>query len=423
MPQRDRIDSLDILRGLAILGILLMNLPGFGTYYVAFFGNAPLAGWTPADQLAWKGLEIFAEGTQRGLLQLLFGAGMILFTARAMQPEGPVEVADRWFRRNLWLVAFGLLHVFVLLFPGDILFIYGLAALLAFPFRRLSARWLLVLGLAWTVVDGGRGLADYLERRELQQQVQAGEPAAIESWAGLAQEFDIPQEALEGDRELRLAPYPVFAEYARATWVEQRAKSLEVFFISVPEALCGMLLGAALFKWGVVQGQRSRRFYLLLLLAGYAIALPLRWVEVVEHLRFDPAPRLVWFTEEIARWAMTLGHLAAVHLLLGSRPGRRLLAPFKAVGRTAFSLYLMQSVVAGWLIFPGIGLGLFAQFGWAAMTGIALAIMAAQVLLANLWLRLFAMGPLEWLWRSLVEWRRLPFARAGAGGSAEGATA
>ena len=71
MPQRDRIDSLDILRGLAILGILLMNLPGFGTYYVAFFGNAPLAGWTPADQLAWKGLEIFAEGTQRGLLQLL----------------------------------------------------------------------------------------------------------------------------------------------------------------------------------------------------------------------------------------------------------------------------------------------------------------------------------------------------------------
>ncbi len=413
MPQRERIDSLDILRGLAILGILLMNLPGFGTYYAAFFGLAPLAGWTPADRAAWTGLELFAEGSQRGLLQLLFGAGMILFTARAMTSDGPVEVADRWFRRNLWLMAFGLAHVFVLLFPGDILFIYGLAALLAFPFRRLPARWLLVLGLAWAAVDGGRGLADYLERHELQQQVQAGDPTAAKAWRELEQEFDVPPEALAADREARLAPFPVFAAYARDTWVERRAQSLEVFFISVPEALCGMLLGAALFKWGVIQGGRSRRFYLVLMLAGYAIALPLRWIEVVEHLRFDPAPRVVWFTEEIARWALTLGHLALVHLLLGLRPGRWLLAPFKAVGRTAFSLYLMQSVVAGWLIFPGIGLGLFAQFGWAAMTAIALAIMAAQVLLANAWLRLFETGPLEWLWRSLVEGRVLPFRRAG----------
>ena len=136
---------------------------------------------------------------------------------------------------------------------------------------------------------------------------------------------------------------------------------------------------------------------------------PLRAIEVGEHLRFSPEPRIVQFTEEIARLAMTLGHLGLVHLMLGTAAGQALLAPFKAAGRTAFSLYVMQTLVTGWLLFPGIGLGLFGQFGWAGMFGISLAIIAVQLVLANLWLRRFSMGPVEWLWRSLVECRRLPF--------------
>ena len=419
VPPEPRIDALDILRGLAILGIVFMNLPGAATYFAAFFGQAPLAGWTPADQAAWIFMEAVLEGTQRGLLQLLFGAGMLVLAARAMHDDGPVAVADRYTRRNLWLMVFGLVNIFVLLFPGDILFIYALAALFLFPFRKLSPGVLLALGLVFTVVDSGVGLAQYLERRDLQVRVEAaqarqavgatpaaGDPGALEAWGKLEAGLEADPGFLAYDRKMRLAPFAEYAGYTRGIWLEQRAYTGEVFFEAVPEAFCVMLIGAALFKWRVIQGGRSRRFYLLLMLAGYAVGGPLRTIEVIQHLRFTPEPKVVAFTEEIARLAMTLGHLG--HLLLGTHAGRTLLAPFKAAGRTAFSLYVMQTLLTGWLLFPGIGLGLFGQFGWAGMFGISLAIIAGQLLLANLWLRRFRMGPVEWLWRSLVECRRLP---------------
>lgn len=418
----DRIDSLDILRGLAILGIVFMNLPGAATYFVAFFDHPPSAGWTPADQAAWRFMEIALEGTQRGLLQLLFGAGMLILAAKAMHDDAPVAIADRYLRRNLWLMVFGLANIFVLLFPGDILFIYALAALFLFPFRKLSPGVLLALGLAFMVVDTGRGLADYAARSELQAQVHAAnarqasgaalteaDTVALKAWAELEAAMRPDEGFMAYDRSMRLAPFADYARYSQGIWLEKRAYSGEVFFKAVPEAFCVMLVGAALFKWRVIQGGRGRRFYLGMMLAGYAVGGPLRAIEVMQHLRFSPEPKIVDFTEEIARLAMTLGHLGLVHLLLATRAGAWLLAPFKAAGRTAFSLYVMQTLVTGWLLFPGIGLGLFGQFGWAGMFGISLAIIAVQLVLANLWLRRFRMGPVEWLWRSLVEWRRLPF--------------
>lgn len=408
-PPFPRNPNLDILRGLAILGILIMNLPGFGTYYAAFFGNPQLAGWTPADQATWITMELVVEGAQRGLLQLLFGAGVLILAAKAMHDDGPVAVADRYYRRNLWLLVFGLINIFVLLFPGDILFIYAIAALALFPFRRLGPAALLAFGLSWAVVDSGIGLAEYIERQDLQAQVAAQDPEAMETWTELEAEYEPDPGYMAYDRENRMGSFADYAAYAQSTWLDERAYSGEVFFQSVPEAFCMMLVGMALFKWGLMTGTRSRRFLLVLMLLMYAIALPLRWIEVEQHLRFTPEPRVVWFTEEIARIALTVGHLCLVSLVLTASLGQRLLSPFKAAGRTAFTLYLMQTLIAGWLLFPGFGLGLFAKFGWAGMGLISLSIIAGQLVFANLWLRYFAMGPVEWLWRSLVDLKPLPF--------------
>ncbi len=111
-----------------------------GTTILAAFEFPHLApNWTPADQAVWGFLEVFVEGTQRGLLQFLFGASALILTARAMRYDDPIGVADLYYRPNLWLLVFGLANIFVLLFPGDILFVYALAALFLFPFRR-SAR-------------------------------------------------------------------------------------------------------------------------------------------------------------------------------------------------------------------------------------------------------------------------------------------
>lgn len=406
MPEAERsrparLPNLDVLRGLAILGILLLNLPGFGTYYVAFFDHPPSAGWSPADQFAWQALELLVEGSQRGLLQLLFGAVMVILAARA-ERVGDAAATGHFYRRNAWLLVFGLAHVYLLLFPGDILFIYALAAMLAWPLRKLPPAVLLALSLAWVGWYAGEGLVETRERAALQQAVTAGEPEATAQWNELAAELQPDPDFMAQDRALRLGPFVDYARYGQGIWWQERLLSGEILFFSVPEALAAMLLGAALFKWRVLQGGRSRRFYLWLALLMYAIALPPRWIDAQQWLAFTPAPRLGWITNEAARLALTLGHVALVNLLLGFRAGAWLLAPFQAAGRTALSLYLMQSVICGWLLFPGIGLGWFGRFGWAGLTVIGLVIILAQLLLANLWLRWFRMGPVEWLWRRLA---------------------
>lgn len=421
-----RIDQLDVLRGIAILGILFINLPGAATYFDAFFGLEPIAGWSRLDRWSWAGMEIFVDGTQKGLLQFLFGAGMLILTARAMRDDGPVSVADIYYRRNLWLLLFGLANIFLLLFPGDILFIYAVAALFLFPFRRLAPRTLLILGLIWTAYSTVEGAVRYSERASLQQRVKAveqkraqgyalsGKDAAVaKSWTELERRFRADPKELAADRGKRLGPFLEYASYMQDVWLK-RARELGIFFKDIPEAFCAMLIGAALFKWGVLQGGRTRRFYLLMMLTAYAIGLALRVIEVQQHLTYAPGPRVVWFTQEVARLTMTLGHVALVSLVLGSVAGRRLLAPFKAAGRTAFSLYVMQTLLTMWLLFPGFGLGLWGHFSWAGMAAITLAIIASQLLVANVWLRYFGVGPVEWLWRSLVYAKLQPFRQPAA---------
>lgn len=417
-----RIDQLDILRGIAILGILIVNLPGAATYWVAFFGLEPVAGWTTLDRWAWAAVEVFVEGTQRGILQFLFGAAMLILTAKAMSPNGPVYVADIYYRRNMWLLIFGLANVFLLLFPGDILFVYALAALLLFPFRGLNAKTLLGLGLLFALYSTISGAVEYADRSGLQQRVVAAETkqaagleltaedsAAVSSWRELEQRYKADPKELAEDKERRLGSFLQYAQYMHEIWIGRA--TLELFLEEVPEALATMLIGAALFKWHILQGLRSRRFYLLLGLAAYAAGVSLRIIEVQQHLTYSPEPRVVWFTDEIARLALTLGHVALISIVLSGPSGRRLLAPLKAAGRTAFSLYVLQTIITIWILFPGFGLGLFAQFGWAAMLAISMTIIAAQIALANLWLRYFSMGPVEWLWRSLVYVKFQPFRR------------
>jgi uncharacterized protein len=169
-----RIDVLDMLRGIAILGIFFMNIPFMGAPLAKIFVDTRSIGWGPADQASWTAVQLLLEGTQRGLLELLFGAGMMVLTARAMRPDGPVAIADLYTRRNLWLLGFGLVDIFLLIWAGDILHIYALAALFLFPFRKLGPKLLLTLGLGWAMLWAvgipEHGLRQYVDRAELVQQ-------------------------------------------------------------------------------------------------------------------------------------------------------------------------------------------------------------------------------------------------------------
>lgn len=417
-----RIAALDILRGIAILGILFMNINDMGGSIEASFDDIRRLGWGPADQVAWWIREIFANGTTRCMLELLFGAGMVILTDRAAAAAGTFVVMKQYYLRNLILIGFGLIHVFILLWPGDILHTYGLAALIAFAFRRMPPSALLAIGLVASVgqfVDGSvaavgmasaeRAAAAIGTRQAAGQPIDAADRRMVDDVARAHADRIAARRAttarIDAENRDRSADT---AHWVAAQWrsfIRIEADGVELSFVW--EAVSVMLIGAALWRLGVIQGGCSRSFYHRLVAIGYPIGLSLRTIGAWEQTRFGEGPWSYWATGEIARIATTLGHLGLVHLMLGTATGARLLRPFAAAGRTALSIYVLQTLITLWLLFPPFGLALYGRLSWAPLMLLALAIDVMLLGLAVMWLRRFAIGPVEWAWRSLLVGQRL----------------
>ena len=384
-------------------------------------------GWSPADQATWATIQIIWEGTQRCLLEFLFGAGMMVLTARAMEPTGPVAIADLYYRRNLWLLAFGLFDVFVLLWPGDILHIYALAALFLFPFRKLGPKLLVGLGCGFALFTAIGGLTSYVPRVQLVAAVHAAEAkqaahqplvaadrTALADWQKRVAKIGkgIPDQKKHEAEEAKahtggIVAYATFLQGAWVHFIFGKGTTL----MGVFEAFCAMLIGIALWKWGVIQGQRSTRFYAVLTLLAYGFGITARWIGVGEITTFAPIPKTIWMTSEFARLAVGLGHVGLVNLLVRSTVGRAIVLPFRAAGQVAFSAYFCEQIIGIQLLFAPYGLNLWGRWGWAGLAAVATGVIVVLLIAANLWVRAFAMGPFEWLWRSLayVEWQ--PFRR------------
>ncbi|MES2337556.1 MAG: DUF418 domain-containing protein [Pseudomonadota bacterium] len=423
-----RVASLDILRGLAILGILFMNINDMGQSMAASFGDVRHLGWTTADRWAWWLREVFANGTARGLLQMLFGVGMVILTDRAASvAQGRWAVLRGYWWRNTVLFVFGVIHMYILLWPGDILHTYAMAALLAVFFRRLRPRWLITIGLIFATLQlFGGGIGGYYMTTHRQAQVAAvradqaaGRTLTAEQKTTLADAAKADKRQAEGkaERAKEIAEEDAGRLGTATTWAKaQTDMSISRFptfgeIFSVWESLATMLIGAALFKLGILQGTRSRQFYIRFTLIAYAVGLPMRAIGAFEQMQFTDGPHIYWATNEYARLAMTLGHVGLVHLLLGSAVGSRLLRPFEAAGRTALTVYIAQTMICLWVLYPPFGLHLYRTQGWMALMLTALAINAALLWGANIWVRHYRIAPVEWAWRSIVERRRLPFRR------------
>jgi uncharacterized protein len=407
----ERIAVLDIQRGVAILLIFLVNISNMGNSVYEHFGDARLLGWQPADRICWWIIRLFIDGTQRGLLQFLFGAGALILLSRTQDPEGPVAVADLYFRRNFLLILFGLFDIFGLLWFGDILYQYGAAALFLFPLRRFNGMVLLAISLSAvavvTALSAGnyqRQVAAYTEAQSAQvkqaqhQPLTSKDTQAISARAKKLASLRTPEIALVEERSVRMGPFIDYARWSTHIWLTFVFPTL---LRNVSEVFFPAILGMALFKFGVTQGNRSTRFYVLLAMLCYIPGLVLRANDALVFTQFQALPNKAAVFSELARLFVTLGHVALINLLVKSSLGLRLLSPFKAAGRTAFSLYLIQNFLGMWVLFPGFSLGLFGRFGWFGLTILALAVMVAQLLLAAIWLHIFTMGPFEWLWRSL----------------------
>ena len=284
----------------------------------------------------------------------------------------------------------------------------------------MSAKALLILSLAFVAQKAVQGAVSFHRQLLLQSQVTAV--------LGKKAHGDLLGAA---DNQILIAREKQQTPFSPAMFTEERAARLGSFTRDVSWTIgfstgifsndllpwlprmirnffC-LVLGMAFFKFGVTQGRRSTRFYVWLCLSCYVPGLLLRGVSTWQEVTAHGSPNISAFAGETARLAVTIGHIALINLAIRTSSGRRLLAPFRAAGRTAFSLYLMQNFLGMLVLFPTFGLGLWGKYGWFGLTMIALIVMSAQLILANLWLRWFAIGPVEWLWRSLAYKQLQPF--------------
>ncbi len=374
-PALQRIQTVDIVRGFALLGILLINIVGFGLPVLTYL---PRLFALPPDSLDFKTfatVSIVFEGTMRGLFSMLFGAGIILFTAKKDTIADGYTVADYYYRRLLWLVVFGLINAYVLLWPGDILYAYGLVGLLLFPFRKLKPGTLFVAaGLcflisfgkgAWTGIEMKQNRAVYLQSVQVEKQnrkLTDEQQKAKAAWLEL--EKSTKYDAKASDKiiqNMRLGYGAVFTELLPSN---VRFQSSELYSSTIWDTLIMMFLGMALFKRGFFSNQWRTRSYLISLLAGYSIGLTLGYFAFQDGVAFFRNPGAVMDGDgfpfqalyHIRRASTAIGHASLLLLVYRSGLVPWLMKGLANVGQMAFTNYLMQSVICS-LFFYGYGLG------------------------------------------------------------------
>lgn len=418
-PAKKRLVTLDILRGIALLGILLITMPKFALperYLETIIQNP--------DSINFKMayfMNIVLEGKMRALFSMIFGAGIILFISD--KEKSGKSIAGLFYSRMFWLAMFGLFHAHVLLSGGDILYLYALCGMILFFFRNTKPVLLFGAVLVITLLEMTMNTyfynharserIAYLDVLKLEQQGVQLDDAQLKAkseWMEKEKGYFPDKEKIEKNTELMRSKYWTVAGKMREGLILKETR-LAPFLMVDPMAL--MFLGMALFQRGFFTGQLPKRIYLWSLIVCYGIGFPLAlysWNKTVDF------PNPVQFMESnpynieiyiypIQRILLAVGHVSLIILLIRGEVFKVLFNALAAVGKMAFSNYILQTIICT-LIFFGYGLGYFARLEYYQLYFIVVAVWILQLIISPLWLKHFRFGPLEWAWRSLTYWRR-----------------
>lgn len=424
VEKKDRIKTVDMVRGFALLGILLMNMPGFSIHESQFIGII-LGSHENADYKTMVVIFSFFEGTMRGLFSMLFGAGMVLFTMNKYDKPGGPTVAEYYYRRLLWLVLFGLFNAWILQWTGDILFFYGLAGMLLYAFRNTTPKILILLSIVCMGIGIYKRSSQHIDTREQRlkyveakkaekekKELTEEQTKALGVWPSIESNFKVDSaRAKEDISEMRGSYEQVF------NLQFNRNSNGEIWgmYNGVWDSLVMMLLGMALLKLGFFSNQWSTKGYALVLLIGYGVGIPIGylffkgiewWIgdigKYMDQYRY-PHENLYDFK----RVLLSLGHASLLMLVYRSGWLNWLMKALANVGQMAFTNYLSQSIFCS-LIFFGYGLGYYDKLRFHQIYYVVIAIWIFQLIFSSIWLRYFRFGPFEWLWRSLTYWKKQP---------------
>ncbi len=424
VQQTERIVILDSLRGIAILGILMMNIPGFAMPLEFVDNPLILHEQGTRNYMAWFFVDWFLEGSQRALFSMLFGAGTILFVSRLEKRLPGLQPADYYFRRQLWLLLFGLFNAYVLLWFWDILFVYALYGMIIFTFRKLPPKALLIAAVLCLVLQTAReNVGLYREKAMIARgeklaamdttvnkltEKQKGELTAMTE---SREEAGFEAQKKKGEKALNTVRgnYGEFYRYQ-----SERSYEMEtgMGFYGIWDVLLFMFLGMAFYKSGILTGDAPAKTYWLLFAGGLGIGLLLSWLRLKPMIdakfnHFVVTKNIVIASYELSRSFRAVGIFGLIMLLYKSGWFKWLFALLRPVGQMAFTNYLMQSLLCG-LFFYGVGFGMFGKLERFEIYYVVLSVWIFQIIFCHLWLRFFRLGPLEWAWRSLTYWQWQP---------------
>lgn len=411
LEESERIQSLDVMRGIVLFGILLMNINAFG---LANSYNDPtvaggFAGW---NLYAWIGTNMFFEGTMRGLFSLLFGVGMFIFLDRLTRRGAGIKAADIFFRRLTWLLIFGLIHGYLLLWTGEILYDYALMGFLVYSFRNMAPKKLILAatvlvlgGMVWNYSDFRKSeklVADIAlvdsyktENKELTEELKESQTA----WEKIQKDRS-PEAIAEFNSSMQKGYFDVVAFLVPTNF---QFDLYNPYRYGPWDVLSMMLIGIAMFKWNLLSAEKSFGFYAGMAAIGYLIGLSVNYYELRTVLDGQFSPVAITksnLTYDLGRISTCMGHIGLIMLFCKSNFLILLKSSLSAVGKMALTNYIMHSLIC-MVVFTGVGFGLFGKLQRYELLYVVFSIWIFQLILSPIWLTYFQYGPMEWLWRNL----------------------
>ena len=400
----ERIESIDVLRGFALLGILMMNIAMFSMPFMAYF-SPYVYDITIPNHIVYSLTHVIADQKFMAIFSMLFGASTMLFVKSAMSKKKRPMLL--FYIRNFWLLIIGWIHSYYL-WNGDVLFIYAICSFLLFFFRNMRPKSQFVVGCIIYLIPSISNLTfnafvfDHLDS--------ADRKSIMEHW-------NPPEEKLQKELDAFRGTYSEQIEYREKMWSSGEkgapAKgdngkgiiglSFLIDFFSRSFAM--MLVGMACFSWGIFSNSLSKSFYRSLIKYGFGIGFPLSLGGLVLAYFYNWDWHYMQFTgralNHIATPFIAFGYIGLVMLFIKNAVALKLQDRLKSIGKTALTCYLLQSILATY-IFYGFGLGFFGHVGRIEQLAIMVLIWAILMLLSPIWLKKFYYGPIEWIWRMLT---------------------
>lgn len=399
----ERIIAIDVLRGFAVLGILLINIRSFAVPDIALANPSEYGNEATHNRMAYTLTYIMAKYKFMAIFSMLFGASMLLFTDRLLQKGKGIWA---YFVRNWWLLVIGFGHL-ILIWSGDALFFYAICAFPLIFFRKLAPRRLLLLGLAVFFLPL---LTTWWIHKEIPNLDQEGQELFYSLWHPAPSALDANVERYLGDYSGQLSARWKYETDMGSNRAE-RILTASLWGNLIMRSFGMMLIGMALYRWGVFSAKLSKRAYRHMMWWGFAIGLPLSIIGSEYNLYHSWDWKHSYFYGRIGNFLGTLpiclGYIGLVMLWCKGTQLPWFKSRLEEVGRAALTCYVGQSLIASFF-FYGYGLGLYGSVDYLLQLVFVVIIWAIQILLVWFWMSRFRQGPLEWVWRCLTYFRIQP---------------